>query len=196
MIGRQSTGRFIAEIILIILGVLLGIMANQWRETQARKSAAQGGLEAVAAEIQANREQVDRVLPIHEAMLDSLRAVTGRMMATNEAPDFTSLTRIWSGGFTMPLLESATWETANRTGIFQDLDFRITRSLIRYYSLVSFCQSKLDRVGENIYVATNIDPTHRRGLILAITLVTNDIIIQEKRLQELSDKLLKQLDRE
>lgn len=196
MIGRQSTGRFIAEIILIILGVLLGIMANEWREGRARSVEARRGLAAIATEIRGNRSQVDQVLDLHEALLDSLQGLLRRMTAAGTTPDFQALTGVWSGGYPMPLLETANWEAANSTGISGELDFSLTRGLVRYYSLVSFCQDKLDRIGENLYVATNIDPDHRHGLILAITLTTNDIIIQEKRLLEISDKLLEQLPRE
>ena len=54
-------------------------------------------------------------------------------------------------------------------------------------------QRKLDRLSENFYVASNMDPSHLMGLATALFILTNDILIQERRLTKRYPEMLENL---
>ncbi|MDX1548443.1 MAG: hypothetical protein R3247_15700, partial [Rhodothermales bacterium] len=64
------------EAALIVLGVLLGLLANQWRTGRANEETARAALRAIRAELQVNHEQVERLLPYHQQIRDSLYVVS------------------------------------------------------------------------------------------------------------------------
>jgi len=129
-------------------------------------------------------------------MSDSLRALFQPMLSGSWQPSLAELQAIWPGSFKVPMLESAAWETAGRTGALARVDPAVVSDLVRYYSLLGFYRDKLDRVADNLYVAVNLDPSHLRGLVLAFGILSNDISLQEKLILKVSNEVLERLSGE
>ena len=190
----RGLGGYLGEVVLIVLGVLLGLAANEWRVNLGRQAETRLALRRIRNEVATNTEQLRSAAPVHAAMGDSLGGLAGAIMAGRGQPDgLFRLRRAFPNGFSTPLLERTAWDVALRTGTAAHMDHDTLLLLSRYYALLDFCQQKLNRVPENLYLAVNTDPAHWRGLILALAMVTGDIAIQEQRLVTFGDTLLARL---
>jgi hypothetical protein len=63
------------ETFSVVLGVLLALGANAWREDRRHAADAHHALETIRAELATNRDAIRAKLPYHRAMHDSLAAL-------------------------------------------------------------------------------------------------------------------------
>ncbi len=66
--------------------------------------------------------------------------------------------------------------------------------LSRTYHLQEFYTEKYDRLADNLYLASNIDPSTREGLVLALALLAGDIAIHEEDLTKAYAMAIERLD--
>ena len=81
---------------------------------------------------------------------------------------------------------------AKETNAWNYLDYDFVISLSRLYSLQNLYQSKLDQVGNNLYVASNISDLS--GFTLASLTLLQDMVIQEKKLIKHYKNILQKLE--
>lgn len=62
------------------------------------------------------------------------------------------------------------------------IDFDLVNDLSTLYNLQIFYQSKLDTIGENWYVARNINPSNFVCTTMVMGILVNDIVLQEEDL--------------
>ena len=192
---RQSIGRLLLEAALIVLGVLLGLTLNQWRETRNDDQRAALALRQIEDEIRYNLAQVESSLPNHQAFRDSVGVMLQRFREHPEILNGFTIFTIRSNftGFKAPLLQTTAWQLAQNTGTINHFDYEQAAELSKLYAQQAFYQKKLDRLSENFYVASNMDPSHMMGLATALFIVTNDILIQERRLTKRYPEMLEKL---
>ncbi len=190
--SRTSLWRLLLEVFLIVLGVLLALGVNEWRQANADKQRADMALRQIENELQYNLSEVMRVLPQHQVVLDSLRALA-RLFQYN--PELLTYTRLRKAipGFTHPLLQTTSWQLAKETATIIHLDYDLAAELSKVYVHQAFYQAKLDRMLANWYEASNHDPERPLALGLAFFSVVTDIVIQEKRLRDRYPSVLEQL---
>lgn len=182
------------EAALIVLGVLLGLLANQWRTERAHDETARSALRAIRAELQGNHEQVERLLPYHQQIRDSLYVFSVRVTeGENVVVTPSDMQRALPKGFSVPLLQTTAWELAKQTGAVNHMDFEIATDLARLYGQQAFFQDKLDHIGQNWYVAGNLNPSNFAGTALALNMLSGDIVIQEERLVERYPEMIERL---
>ena len=178
--GRgRSFGFLLVEVFLIVLGVLLGLAANEWRVERERNHRTRAALDYISRELEVNRRQIEALIDYHRAVSDSLDALTDGGAESVTAAD---LRRAMPQGFSVPLIQSNAWELARGTGAVENLELRTAMMLARIYDLQEFYNGKLERVADNLYLAGNLDTELRDRLALALRNLANDIALHEQDL--------------
>ena len=191
---KKSAGVFLLEVILIIGGVLLGLAANEWRENRASKKQAQVSLDYILLEIKNNQAEVESIVTYHTQIRDSLRKLSNEILMHKKEVTFLDLGDALPNGFKIPLLQADAWKLANQVGSVNHIDFRVAEGLSKLYSLQNFCQKKLDKIADNFYIAANINPDKVSNLVLAFSTLSQDILVQEKRLSKYYPEIIKKLE--
>lgn len=184
------------ESVLIVMGVLLGYFANQYRIAQQNQERADAALQAIHTELRPNYRQVRDLLPEHRRMEDSLDGLVQRIATGQEdrvsAAEFRRRV-VSQSGFSTPLLRTDAWEIAKETGSINHIDVELASDLSRLYNQQEYYQSKLDKVGENWYVSGNVNPSNFASTVFATGILVNDIVNQEEDLIERYQKVLDSL---
>jgi hypothetical protein len=180
--GGPKWSTLLLEVVLIVLGVLLGLFANEWRKARADQARADIALEQVRAEIAYNQSEIDSALvSYHEQIRDSLRQLAQR--ATDGRPTTAeAITRAMPDGFRVPLLQTTAWDLSVQTGMINQFALETAAPIARLYTLQQFLQDKLDRISDNFYIASNVDPQMAEGQVRALSNLAGDIVIQERKL--------------
>ena len=144
--------------------------------------------------MQNNYDDVKRLLPYHEQMDEALDSLILRVFEQGGTVTVTEFMQALPSGFKVPILETYAWEVANRTGAINHIDFDLAMDLGKLYGWQAFLQGKLDVSGQNWYVAGNINPENFTATTVAISALTNDIVIQEKRLMEIYPGMIERLE--
>lgn len=123
----------IVETFSVVLGILLALGVNGWRERRAHDTSAREALRNIGAEIAANRSALAPQVGYHEAMRDSLHALllAGRDRA--RAADPSSIAG-WKGIAPTRLVDNA-WQTATTTGVMQYIPYAVALRLSSCYGL-------------------------------------------------------------
>ena len=195
--GTHNTlGYLFFEVFLIVLGVLLGLVANEMRIEQKEKAATRRILEQIGREITYNRKLISRIAPHHREVRDSLMLLLDKPAARLQELPLTEIWRAMSGGFGIASLQQHAWDLARHLGTLEHMDFTLALKLSRLYSLQEFYLGKYDRLEDNFYLAVNIRPQSRQGLLTALSLLVNDLVIHEKDLLEAYGMMLELLAEE
>ena len=183
--AARSFQGILLEVLLIIMGVLAGMWVNDWREEQNHKKEARRSLQLIHTEIEHNLEAVKSSLEKRRINLQGFQQLTGRFMQdpTYEF-NIMEVQQAAPEGFSSPLIERSAWDLAHQTGNIQYMSLEVASKLSRLYSLQEFYQKKLDVLGLNGYVASNIDLDKLESTVLALTVLIKDTEIQEIRLSE------------
>lgn len=192
--GRFPIGRMLFEVVLILLGVFLGLFVNEKRIEQREKARAEESLTLIRAEMEFNKGQIDAIAPHHAVVRDSLHALLTRMDGSEKPVSLGVLWTAIPGGFGVPELQRHAWDLATRLGTLEHLDYRTLLRLSLTYELQEFYTRKYDRLADNLYLASNADPSSRNGLVLALSLLAGDVVIHEEDLAEAYGKAIEHLD--
>lgn len=186
-------GTLLIEVVLIVLGVLLGLFANEWRKARADQARSDVALEQIRAEIAYNQSEIDSSLvAYHEQVSDSLARLVSRGEA-GVAVTADAVQRALPNGFRVPLLQTTAWDLSVQTGIINQFDLSTVAPIARVYNLQQFLQGKLDRISDNFYIASNVDPRVAQGQARAPSILAGDIAIQERKLMRLYPEALNPL---
>ena len=188
-----SFSELLTQSFLIFLSVVLGLMANEWRQDRAIKKDIDKALYAIQEEIRGNLAGMQRALQYHDQIKGALASLANEIHDQSAKPTPQQLRKALPQGFGVPLIERNAWDVLNFTGLISELDYEWVSELSRLYSHQSFYHEKLDKVGDNLYIASNMHPEHTHALTLALSLLANDIVIQEKRLTDKYQTILTKL---
>ena len=184
------------EVFFILLGVVLALAANDWREHRSNLRRADTALESIRDELDANRQAVDNALAYHIHLYDTLRTylqpVSQRDGATPAPqPDM----GVFSEGFIHPATTFSTaWETANVTDAISYMTYDDVLLLSRIYENQRQYYDQQKLVGQNIY--TTLFNEGSAGMLrnienLQFIIIT--FIYRECQLLEDYDEVLPQL---
>jgi hypothetical protein len=152
---RRGAGwrRILLESFFVMLGVLLALAADQWRESANQRRKAVTALASIREEVEANRKAVRQSLDYHVSLRGELLAFTRRTReqggrVESGLPD----RRIFSQGFIKPasLLHTA-WEAANATEAVSHMEYADVLALARVYEQQRHYESQAEQVGELVY---------------------------------------------
>jgi hypothetical protein len=132
------------EAAFVVLGVVLALAANEWRQARADKHQSEQALATIFEELKTNRTAMSAALEYHSGLLDTL----GGQHEEGWKPGL----RVFRGGFIAPAKTSRTaWETASETGAFPKTDFTIVKELSNVYAQQDRYEDQARKVGEIIY---------------------------------------------
>lgn len=165
---------------LIVIGVYLGLRAEQWRERRKDADATRAVLRAFRDEITANRAAVARVLPYHLLAGDSLahawkRHVTGGTPITYDALQ----NDMGYGGTRFVDLSATAYDLAVVTQAFANVEPTLALRLSRVYDR----QRTLQRHQDQVAAALLTTPPDARGDWMRTTFVLAEGISEARALE-------------
>lgn len=123
------------ELLVIVIGVLLGLMVNEWREGRNRQAVADNVLTGVASEMSDNHAQLTVMYRYYRTFIGNADSV-----ATARGLSFDALSAAevpgWRGAMP-PMLRSSSYDMLINSGIIKDVPFQVAHDLSRIYNLQS-----------------------------------------------------------
>lgn len=132
------------EAFFVVLGVLLALAANEWREDRRAAAHAATALSSIVDELRTNRDAVASSLDYHRTLAGKLR----EHRAAGSTPDI----RTFGRGFVHPasVLRTA-WSTAGATNAFEELDYDIVLALSQIYATQGAYENQAQSIGQLVY---------------------------------------------
>ena len=155
--GTGSSNRLgvrgpLRDILLVLLGGMVALVGDTWRDSRQRDRRVAGALASIRAELVANAENVGSARARHLRVVDTLRYYIAR----HAVPDST----VYLGGVFNPgNVTSTAWQSARETGVLADMDYRIVLAVAPAYET----QERYRALGEAVNQSIIID-MRREGL--------------------------------
>ncbi len=138
------------EAFFVVLGVVLALAANEWREYRNHQRHAAQALSSIREELSVNRRAVESALRYHLHLSDTLRFFLPPREGAPPArvPD----SRLFSRGFVDPAtILSTAWEVANATDAVSYMEYDDLLLLSRTYADQRSYENQALQVGQLIY---------------------------------------------
>lgn len=141
---RELAGPAVFEATFVVLGVVLALAANEWRQHREERRRASVATSAIAAELRANRAALLAASAYHSELLDSLRAT--RSTSWRPSPF------MFPRGFVAPAqLSSTAWQSAADAGVVEHMPYQAVLRLSRAYAVQNRYEHQAQSIGEIIY---------------------------------------------
>lgn len=138
------------EAFFVVLGVVLALAANEWRQGQSDRRSAATALESIREELAANRASVLEAAQYHIHLTDTLNVLRRQAPAGGGAA--APSPRVFSKGFVSPApLLSTAWETAGATDAVRHMAHDDVLVLARIYEQQRRYAAQTDQIGGLIY---------------------------------------------
>jgi hypothetical protein len=139
------------EAFFVVLGVVLALAANEWRQAFADRRSAATALESIREELDANRQSVLGSVKYHLQLSDTLRVML-RQAATRGDSAAPANIRVFTQGFVHPAqLLSTAWETAAATEAVRHMAHDDVLVLARIYDQQRRYETQSEQIGALIY---------------------------------------------
>lgn len=185
---KKKIGEIILQIIPVMIGVYLGFIVSNWSETNKTNSQTELIRKNIVAEIKSNKSKIKQVLEYHVMIRDSSRIYQKSSELSEKASFF-------KGTRTVILTNSA-FDTGIQTGLINGLKFEEIQAINNVYTLQSaykdFSNLLLSGLINTISFQENDFETRNFYGFLAVTMT--DVVIQEQKLMQDYDDLLKKIE--
>ncbi len=141
----------VLEAFFVVLGVVLALAANAWRQALIDRRAASTALESIREELGANRQAVLRSLQYHLHLSDTLGLILRQTAAQRDSAPLPGI-RVFAQGFVHPAqLLSTAWETAAATEAVRHMAHDDVLVLARIYDQQRRYAMQSEQIGALIY---------------------------------------------
>jgi hypothetical protein len=141
---RELAGPALFEAAFVVLGVVLALAANEWREGRQERRRVTVATNAIATELRSNRSAVVEASAYHSMLLDSLRV--------RRPPSWRPSPYLFSRGFVSPAQVSATaWQSAAAAGVVEHMPYQTVLRLSQAYANQARYEHQALSIGEVIY---------------------------------------------
>ncbi len=132
MVDRRRTGGLLVELFIVMVGVLVALAFDEWREEQQRAEVLNNVLVAMVEETERNLAAVREVRAYHEEMRDVFNDYANRFEETREwaFPDEEF------EGMRLAELSDAAYQSGLMTGLLPRLEFGTLQEISRAYARV------------------------------------------------------------
>ncbi len=172
------------EATFVVLGVVLALSANEWRQARADRAQSQQAIVAIIQELKANRHKVSAAADYHYGLLHELNG---------KAPDWRPPMSVFAKGFIAPARTARTaWASASETGALAKTDYGTVMALSQAYALQAHYEAQVRSISDIIY-----GDIFRRGMqaVLAnhanLASTINTLVFRERELIQAYDDILK-----
>lgn len=139
------------EAFFVVLGVVLALAANEWRQAMVDRRSAATALESIREELATNRRSVLASVRYHLHLSDTLRVVLREGAAHGDSASPASI-RVFTQGFVHPAqLLSTAWETAAATEAVRHMAHDDVLALARIYDQQRRYATQSEQIGGLIY---------------------------------------------
>lgn len=178
------------EVFSIVLGVLLALGVNEWRESRAEDELADRALAQIRSEAERNDRVVEDRYPYHAAALDSLQSYVVDLDPGLGVEDV-SRARLGfpRGGQFAPLFSSA-YEAARSSGALAHVDFETLSLLSSIYEMQQTLMDQDERVLNLLFSPINVQPGNFYYTLSLAPGLMRDVVNSEETLLELYDRFL------
>lgn len=183
---KKRIGELLFQIIPVMIGVYLGLLASNWADDRKMKSETELLRKNLIAEVEANKAKIENVIGYHEILRDSARYYSVTKFVNRE-PAFFS-------GVRTSMLTNNAFETGIQTGLINGLTFEEIQFANRVYTL----QSSYDDFSKVILsglITMDFDENEQamRKIYRFLSISMTDIVIKESQLLAQYDVLLNEL---
>lgn len=175
------------EAVFVVLGVVLALAANEWRQNVNAQKLADAALNSMIAELETNRDLVRESREYHEGKIELLQ----QKMGAGESP----APREFDRGFINPAWTTDTaWEVAKETGVLADIDYETVLTLSATYERIERYTKQSELGGQLVYEKLFAEGT--QGIVdnsLNLMTIIYTFIFREKQLESSLATALAQL---
>lgn len=192
--SRRSLGPLILEVFFIVLGVMVALAANEWRENRALAKRTDAALENIRLEILRNQQTLQQRLPYHEALRDSLESYLPELRTVS----FGQVSERRLGmqrGLYFLLVYDAAWQTALTSQVLSNVDYETLTVLSTIYQVQEYLKTVEDRT-TGIITPANLQGENFYYAFILFRPAIHDIVGLEQNLLSLYDDALHHLSPE
>jgi hypothetical protein len=184
----KSALKITLEVVLISVGVFLGLLGEQWRESAHQRDLAKDSLRRFRAEIVENRKAVADVIDYHVTVRKELQS------ALEKGPERTSRGDIHFHGIRPANFDRSAWDLAIATQSLAYIDPDLALSLANVYNVQQTLTELTHGVTQAMYVTPPITDTSSMAFFGSVLVYYSDAVIFEPRLIEMYDAILPRID--
>lgn len=151
---KKPSGTFskiLFEIFTVSIGIILGLIVNDWREDRAKEMRAAKALETIEKELEFNIEGVESRIDYYHSLLSSMHK-----LASDPAIKQMNQVDEWKGT-RPPLLKNSAYQMALNSGVLNDLDVEVTSALSEVYSFQAAFQDFISFASTNAALVDSDD---------------------------------------
>jgi len=185
--GHRSFFNLIFEVALIAVGVFLALWANNWHEDREHRAQAKAALRNFAAEMETNRQAMQRNRAYHEALARELK----EFLASKEPASEDRLNQsVHFEGMRPVIFEHTAWDLALATQALSYLDPDLAFDISKVYTK----QNAFEKLEESFLAAaftpSSLSSDNVKGMATAMELYLIDVNLQEPPILQLYDKVI------
>ena len=192
--SRRSLGRLLLEVFFIVLGVMVALAGNEWRENRALDKRTDAALENIRLEILRNQQTLQQRLPYHEALRDSLDSYLPEIRNTS-FPNVSERRLGMQRGLYFLLVYDAAWQTALTSQVLSNVDYEMLTVLSTIYQVQAYLQTVEERT-TRIISPNNLRKENLYYAFILFRPAIRDIVGLEQNLLSLYDEALQRLSPE
>ncbi|MEJ2084903.1 MAG: hypothetical protein P8Y44_04395 [Acidobacteriota bacterium] len=167
--------KLLVEIFSIVLGVLLALAMNQWRESRSQRAQADTALANIVLEIRSNRELLAQ---LHDNNAKALHEIGAAAEDESEQTSFVPGLQ----------LQDVAWNTLLTTGVSGFVDYQIILGLAETYSIQSvykdlgrqIIEAELSSAAYSVAAGTTIDEQRKlrefSGFLELLVAIENQLL--------------------
>ena len=177
---------FFILIIPVMIGVFLGLLANNWNNDQINKEETQKLLKSLTRELDSNDETIKESLSYFIQLRDSIYHLSDK----NRSPSSFSF---WKG-LNPPLLKSASFKSAILSGRLSNLDFETVEELSSTYDFVDDLKQQSETYILSMINKIGSPDFGNGGYLILLENYSHDQIASLKLLKEQLQKAKEKID--
>ena len=185
--GHRSFLNLLFEVVLIAVGVFLALWANNWHEEQEHRAQARAALRNFAAEMETNRQAMQRNRAYHEAFMRELR----EFLASKEPASEDRLNKsVHFEGMRPVIFEHTAWDLALATQALSYLDPDLAFDISKVYTKQNAFEKLEDSFLAAAFTPASLSSDNVKGMATAMELYLIDVNQQEPAILQLYDKVI------
>ena len=191
--SRQSLGTLLLEVFFIVLGVMVALTGNEWREQHALAKRTNAALENIRLEILRNQQTVQLRLPYHQAMSDSIHANYRNLREISfEDIDVASI-GMARGPFFESLYNTA-WQTALTSQILPNVDYETLTLLATIYQTQDELKEVDNQFSSILFSPDNLGKGKAYYALMLSEPFIKGVVTYERELLSIYDTALRRLN--
>ena len=185
--GHRSFFNLIFEVALIAVGVFLALWANNWHEDREHRAQARAALRNFVAEMETNREAMQRNRAYHEALARELK----EFLASKEPASEDRLNKsVHFEGMRPVIFEHTAWDLALATQALSYLDPDLAFDISKVYTKQNAFEKLEDSFLAAAFTPSSLSSDNVKGMAAAMELYLIDVNQQEPAILQLYDKVI------